>query len=197
MALSLGATDLTVKPYAMLDPSKNLLENDVVKAVLLANGIVFTSQGIPFFQAGDEFLRSKYGDHNSYSSPDSINMIRWENTTLYRPVIEYYAGLIKLRKEHPAFRMDSKEDIEQHLEIVREDDNVVSFMLKGNAKSDPWRTLFIAYNADSKSVSLDLPQTANLLWYQVVNSQRAGIETLAEITGKVTIPSMSLVVLHD
>jgi pullulanase len=49
MALSLGATDLKAKPYALLNPAKNLLDNDAVKAVLLANGIIFTSQGIPFF----------------------------------------------------------------------------------------------------------------------------------------------------
>jgi pullulanase len=196
MALSLGTTDLATEPYALIDPAKNLLDNEAVKAVLLANGIVFTSQGIPFFQAGDEFLRSKFGDHNSYASPDSINMIRWENAALYRPVIEYYAGLIKLRKEHPAFRMDSKEDIERHIEISNESDNVVSFILRENANGDPWRTLFIAYNADSKPVSLDLPQTAHL-WYQVVNSQKAGTETLAKINGKVTIPPLSLAVLHD
>jgi pullulanase len=195
-ALSYGAKNMATAPYSLLSTNGGLFDNDAVKSVLLANGIVFTSQGIPFFQAGDEFLRSKYGDRNSYASPDSINMIRWENTALYRPVIEYYAGLIKLRKGHPAFRMDSKEDIEQHIEILQKSDNVVSFILKGNANRDPWRTIFIAYNANRNPESLDLPQTADL-WYQVVNNRKAGTETLAEITVKVTIPPLSMAVLHD
>jgi pullulanase/glycogen debranching enzyme len=196
MALSLGAADLAERPYELLDPSKDLLENGAVKAALLANGIVLTSQGIPFFQAGDEFLRSKYGDHNSYASPDSVNMIRWENAGLYRPVVEYYAGLIKLRREHPAFRMDSKADIEKHIEILRKSDNVVSFLLKENAGGDSWGAIFVAYNGGGSPVSLELPPPVRP-WRQVVDAQRAGTETLSEIRGPVTLPPLSMAVLHD
>ncbi|MFD2876209.1 hypothetical protein ACFTAO_10050 [Paenibacillus rhizoplanae] len=65
-------------PYVGVDP-ENVLDNETVRRSLLANGIILTSQGIPFLHAGDELLRSKYGDHNSYRSPDCINAIRWEN----------------------------------------------------------------------------------------------------------------------
>jgi hypothetical protein len=44
-------------------------------SVLLANGIILTAQGVPFFQAGDEFLRIKFGNHNSCNAPDSINYL--------------------------------------------------------------------------------------------------------------------------
>ncbi|MEK7721265.1 MAG: alpha-amylase family glycosyl hydrolase, partial [Elusimicrobiota bacterium] len=39
----------------------------------LANALVFTSQGIPFLHAGEEFLRTKKGEKNSYNLPDEIN----------------------------------------------------------------------------------------------------------------------------
>src|SRR5262245_12213244 len=45
----------------------------------LAAAIIFTSMGIPFIQCGQEFLRTKGGDHNSYDKPDSVNMIRWHD----------------------------------------------------------------------------------------------------------------------
>ena len=35
------------------------------------------SQGIPFFHAGNEFMRSKGGNHNTYNSPLSVNAIQW------------------------------------------------------------------------------------------------------------------------
>ena len=37
----------------------------------LATGAVFTSQGVPFIQGGDEFLRTKQGNTNSYNEGDA------------------------------------------------------------------------------------------------------------------------------
>ncbi|MCP5094617.1 MAG: DUF3372 domain-containing protein, partial [Chloroflexi bacterium] len=41
----------------------------------LANSIVMFSQGVPFFQAGDDMLRSKSLDRNSYNSGDWFNRL--------------------------------------------------------------------------------------------------------------------------
>ncbi|HVE83163.1 MAG TPA: pullulanase-type alpha-1,6-glucosidase [Myxococcales bacterium] len=43
----------------------------------LALAIAMLSQGVPFFHAGDEILRSKSGDNNSYNSGDWFNQIDW------------------------------------------------------------------------------------------------------------------------
>ena len=43
----------------------------------LGLSIVALSQGVPFFHAGDEILRSKSGDRNSYNSGDWFNRIDW------------------------------------------------------------------------------------------------------------------------
>src|SRR5262249_57214686 len=56
----------------------------------LAAAIIFTSQGIPFIQCGQEFLRTKGGDHNSYDKPDAENMIRWREKAEQHDVVEYY-----------------------------------------------------------------------------------------------------------
>jgi pullulanase len=195
-ALSHGARNLATAPYAQLEGITDIFESNVVKSVLLANGIVFTSQGIPFFQAGDEMLRSKFGDHNSYASPDSINKIRWENASLYPQVIDYYAGLLCLRKEHPAFRQTLKEDIERTLEILSNADSGVSFILKGNAVGDPWRTIFVAYNGSLEPKTFSFPQGSST-WHQVVDSRQAGVQTLGDFSGTITIPSLSMTVLYQ
>jgi pullulanase len=200
IALSLGAKNPAKAPYTPIKV-RDPLDNDAVKSALLANGIILTSQGIPFFQAGDEFLRTKFGDHNSYASPDSINMIRWENAARFKAVTDYYAGLIKLRKEHPAFRMNSREDMEQKIEILSTENMAVSFILKEHANNDPWRTIFVAYNGGSKPKTLTLPPNVPV-WYRVVNSKKAGTETLSEIPGgnagaSVTLPPVSMMVLYE
>lgn len=48
---------------------------DRARMQTLGNGIVMFSQGIPFFQAGDDLLRSKSLDRNSYNSGDWFNRL--------------------------------------------------------------------------------------------------------------------------
>jgi pullulanase-type alpha-1,6-glucosidase len=50
---------------------------DRVRSHDLGVSIVALSQGIPFFHAGDELMRSKSGDKNSYDSGDWFNRIDW------------------------------------------------------------------------------------------------------------------------
>jgi pullulanase len=196
IAFSHGAHDLALSPYSPLEGKQDIFEADAVKSALLANGIILTSQGIPFFQAGDEMLRSKYADPNSYKSADSVNRIRWENAYLYREAVDYYAGLILLRKEHPAFRQTLRADIEKTLEILTAEDLGVSFILKENAAGDIWRTIFVAYNGSPYAKKFTLPASVQV-WKQTVDSRRAGTETLAEFSGEIILPPFSMTVLHE
>ncbi|HEX6496913.1 MAG TPA: pullulanase-type alpha-1,6-glucosidase [Acidobacteriaceae bacterium] len=47
---------------------------------VLAMGLVALGQGVPFFLAGDDLLRSKDMDQNSYDSGDWFNKIDWSGT---------------------------------------------------------------------------------------------------------------------
>lgn len=44
---------------------------------LLCHALVAFSQGVPFFHAGDDLLRSKSLDRDSYNSGDHFNRIDW------------------------------------------------------------------------------------------------------------------------
>lgn len=48
-----------------------------VRMQTLANSFVMYAQGIPFFQAGSDLLRSKSLDRNSYNSGDWFNRLDW------------------------------------------------------------------------------------------------------------------------
>ena len=61
-------------------------EETRIKMNKLGSAIILTAQGVPFFQAGEEMLRSKPSeksetgfDENSYCSPDATNSIKWDN----------------------------------------------------------------------------------------------------------------------
>lgn len=100
----------------------------------LGAALVFLSQGIPFMQAGQEFLRSKpHPDggfvHDSYNSPDSINGLRWGLATLHRDVVDYYRGLIAIRRKFPEFRLPTADLIREKLRFDDRDDGVLQIHL--------------------------------------------------------------------
>ena len=68
----------------------------------LAAAYIFLSQGTPFINGGQEFLRTKKGDENSYASSDDINQIDLNFKTTYADIYNTYKGLIALRKANPA-----------------------------------------------------------------------------------------------
>jgi len=56
---------------------------DRARAQVVGLSTVLLGQGVPFFMAGDEILRSKAFDQNSYNSGDWFNRIDWSLTSNY------------------------------------------------------------------------------------------------------------------
>lgn len=69
----------------------------------MAAAICLTCQGLPFFQAGEEFGRTKYGEHNSYQGPLSLNRLDWRRA--HRPefaaLTAFYRGMLAIRRAYP------------------------------------------------------------------------------------------------
>ncbi|WP_170311611.1 type I pullulanase [Vallitalea okinawensis] len=182
-------------PHSSIDEA-NVLSNETVKRSLLANGIIMTSQGIPFIHAGDEILRTKFGDHNSYRSPDAINMLRWEDKAKYDEVFDYYEGLIDLRQAHPAFRMTDKDNVYSNINVFIQEDSVVAYALENYANNDIWKNIVVIYNGNEEDKIVTLP--SNRTWYTVVNGERAGTEIINSFTSdQVSVEGLTMMVLYD
>ena len=67
----------------------------------LAAGIYLTSMGLPFWQAGEEFARTKKGQGNSYRSSPALNRLDWHRAEQFHSLVDYYRGLIGLRAAFP------------------------------------------------------------------------------------------------
>lgn len=97
-------TVAAVKKYGKGTPNEAFeRKENIAKINKMAAGIYMTAAGIPFFQAGEEFLRTKYGEDDSYKSSAQINMLDWKRAYENKDIVEYYASLIKMRKEHAEF----------------------------------------------------------------------------------------------
>ena len=90
----------------------NSSTEDLLARNRLGIGILMISQGVPFWQAGEEMLRTKDGNHNSYNASDAINNLNWEALTLDSneyAMAQYYAGLIQMRQAYSIFRSDGSD----------------------------------------------------------------------------------------
>ena len=76
---------------------------EAVKINKLAAGIYMTCQGIVFFQAGEEYGRTKEGIGDSYNSSPLINQLDWTRTWEMEDLVMYYRKLIALRKQFAAY----------------------------------------------------------------------------------------------
>ena len=124
----------------------------------LAMSIVLTSQGIPFIHAGTEFLRTKNGVENSFESPNSINQIDWNLKTKNKEIFDYVKALIRLRKEHPAFRMNDSAMVAKNINFIdRNQPGTIVYVLNGEATNDPWKKILIIFNSNAKR-SISLPK---------------------------------------
>ena len=161
-----------------------------------AAAILFTSQGMPFIQAGQEFLRTKNGDSNSYASGDAVNGLNWAQRAVNASTVNYYKGLIDLRKNHPAFRQSNDALINTNVTASADVKNVLKVVLNGSALGDSWKQIVVLHNSNSTPVTVALPSKAT--WAVVVNGSAAGTKTLATLknANKVTIPAMTSLVLH-
>ena len=168
---------------------------ELIRLDLLAQTAVFLSQGVPFMLSGEEMLRDKKGVHNSYESPDSINHLDWNNLQRYPQVFTYYKNLIKLRKNHPAFRLGSADLVRRHLEFLPVQDCLVGFILKGHAGGDVWKDVIVLLNGSQESRIVDIPEGR----YTVVGCDGKIDENgLGEVNGnRVVVDGQSALIIHN
>ena len=147
----------------------------------LGAAILMVAKGTPFWQAGEEMLRTKDGDENSYKSSDAINNIDWsvlQDGTMQYETMLYYKGLIEMRKHYSIFTSTattvSAEELGSGLLAVTFDDG------KGGQA-------LVILNPHNTG----LPYTLDGQWNLVANGVQAGKATLATDSGTVTVDGIS------
>ncbi len=162
-----------------------------------ASSIALLAQGLPFIHAGQEFERTKGGDDNSYQSSDAVNSMKYKQRVTYATTLNYFKGLISLRKAHPAFRMATTSDIKKNLTFLNTSQTVIAYKLNGAGVGDKWGTIVVIHNAGQSTASVTMPG-GKATWKVVVNGDKAGVSTLATLKSitKVSVPAGTTMVLY-
>ncbi len=117
-----------------------------------ADSIVFLSQGVPFIQEGEEFLRSKLDpdtgkyEGNSYNVGDFINVMDYSLKVDNMDTFEKIRELIAFRAGHDSFRLPSRQEIAGRLTDVTCDGGCISFRVDD---------LLVIHSLTGASVELD------------------------------------------
>ncbi|MGM1045122.1 MAG: type I pullulanase [Bacillota bacterium] len=123
----------------------------------LASSMVLTSQGISFIHAGQEYYRTKGGEENSYKSGDEVNQLNWDQAAEHKDGTLFIRQLIKLRKEHPAFRMKDAGAIRNHLFFEEAPEHAVAYSIRDHANGDPEKHLYVLHYAGRTAAEIKLP----------------------------------------
>ena len=166
---------------ALSNPNNSVEERMAMNR--LGAAILMVSKGTPFWQAGEEMLRTKDGDENSYKSSDEVNNIKWdvltEGSNEYA-MMKYYQGLIAMRKAFPI--LGARQDVTVSFEKFAGDCMAVSYIAADGSKA------LVLINP----VAQGLPYTLEGEWDLVADGTRAGAEVLATETGNVTVEGRSV-----
>ncbi|MES5158736.1 type I pullulanase [Lactobacillus iners] len=141
-------------------PNANAAE--FVKRAKLADSMIMLSQGVPLFHSGQEALRTKNGNANSYNADITVNEIDWKRVEQNKDLVSYFQKLVQLRKTCPAFRMSTYDEIKKNITpIVKGENGVFAFEIK-SADS----TMYVIFNVNEKAnqfTSVDLTGSKILL----------------------------------
>ncbi len=179
---------------------KSRLDAAVIRQNNLAAAMVLTAQGVPFLHAGEELLREKLDEsgnrvENSYNATDYVNHIRWDNleNPTYAGNLAYYQGLISFRKAHAALRLETAAQVQANVVTQHASGKLLAYHINGsNIPGETHDGIYLIYNAGSTAATVTLPAGQ---WQVCINGDTAGTAILETLSGSVSVPAVSALVL--
>lgn len=157
----------------------NLPDKTYERYVLLSLGVVAFSQGVPFFQIGQEAMRTKKGVENSYNSNDDINKLDWNRIKEYHYLTESWRDMLAIRREYQIFRMHDSQKIKEAYRFERHNSlsknhwkKEVSFRIK----ADDYQLYLIFKNDFEEAVFYFAPGA-----YLIFNGERSVNEEVSAL----------------
>lgn len=130
----------------------------VMRANRLAAAINFSCQGYPFLLAGEEFGRTKGGVKNSYRSPSWVNQISWSRAWENHKLVNYYRGLIALRKKLPCLQEKGATAAQRILSSVDLAPGCVGMSMDNRGNRTKWDKIVLLFHTGKHPQPVHLPE---------------------------------------
>lgn len=112
----------------------------------LGLSLLLSAFGIPFIAMGSEFMRTKFGNHNSYNAPDSVNQIDWSYRVVHDDLVSYFKDLLRFRKSQRIFGERDSTIIRKAFHELLVKENTVIISVTSPYPEDYSEILFIHYS---------------------------------------------------
>ncbi len=143
-----------------------------MKRHILGTSMVLLAQGIPFIHAGQEFGRTKKGAGNTYNKSDAYNMMDYNLRDKNIDMVNMTKELIKIRKQHPCFRLRSTKEIKSNVYVTTMLDSVLVYNTRNGDDHcicyfNPTDTHFNYYVDNEVKVLFDSGMSNSMYTYNV------------------------------
>jgi isoamylase len=155
--------------------------------------ILFLSQGVPMFVAGDEVGRTQQGNNNAYCQDNELSWFDWDLVESNSDLHRFFKQMISLRRRHPSLRRRGfltgglnrrgLVDIRWHsLELDQPDwspgSRVLAFTLAGDEPLEP--ELHVMMNMDDAPHDFAVPRSEDFRWLRFADTAKASPDDIAE-----------------
>lgn len=147
--------------------------------------ILFLSQGVPMFLAGDEFLNTQHGNNNAWCQNNEISWLDWRLAEANHDMIRFVRELIAFRHRHPCLTRsrfltgrpeftDGIPDVTWHgLQLneplwADESAQVLAFTLAGSTTTE--EDVHIVLNMSEQGIAVQLPEIPQRHWYLAIDT---------------------------
>lgn len=176
-------------------PNKDFrsISTEIVRRNRLAASINFCCQGRLFFQAGEEFGRTKNGIKNSYKSDSSINQLDWSRAWENSLLVDHYRGLAYLRQLLPCLYDKTEQASKRILSAFEPVPDCVCISMDNADPCSRWDTILMIFHTGPNPQKISLPGGTWQVLADDVTSFRWQENMTIEST--TTIPGMSALIL--
>lgn len=168
-------------------PTNYSRHEDLIAMNKINAALLFTAQGGIFIHAGEEFARTKHGDPNTYNAPIAINRLDWKRAKENEDLVDYYKGMMAIRKSYPPLRDDTTRTGNM-MYFKRYAENVLWYTIPNIIDHESkWDNLFVVANTCDYPHSLEMPKDKDgrmQEWVILANNQRADVNGLGTIRGE-------------
>ena len=147
----------------------NLTGNDLIeRKMILAFGTLMMSGGIPYIEAGNEFLASfqNFDDTNDSVCTDNLSfcfyninskkIIDWSFVYDNKDMVNNFRSLVNFRKRDNEVIQTSSEQIAKRVKIYTEEDGVIGYIRNyPNAYVDETQNLLVLFNYSNSDYIID------------------------------------------